>query len=58
MRIHSGPYLKDFELADEYRAGNFSIVRSVFLSLHSGLGIDTYSMSIDQNQRVLQKYWS
>ncbi len=42
------PCLEDFELADEYEAGNFSIERNIFLSLHSGLGIDTYPIGIDE----------
>lgn len=41
------PCLEDFELTKEYEAGNFSIERNVFLSLHSGLGIDTYPIGID-----------
>jgi len=44
------PCLEDFELADEYEKGNFSIERNIFLSLHSGLGIDTYPVAIDQNR--------
>jgi uncharacterized protein (UPF0210 family) len=44
------PCLEDFELADEYEKGNFSIERNIFLSLHSGLGIDTYPIGIDENQ--------
>ncbi|MDD5464597.1 MAG: DUF711 family protein [Candidatus Moranbacteria bacterium] len=43
------PCLEDFELADEYEKGNFSIERNIFLSLHSGLGIDTYPVGIDEN---------
>lgn len=49
------PCLEDFDLADEYEKGNFTIERSVYLSLHSGLGIDTYPIGIDENpERVLQ----
>ncbi|MEN8223195.1 MAG: DUF711 family protein [Acidobacteriota bacterium] len=49
------PCLEDFELADEYEAGNFSIERNIFLSLHSGLGIDTYPIAVDESpERVLQ----
>ena len=49
------PCLEDFELADEYEAGNFSIERNVYLSLHSGLGIDTYPIGIDENpERVME----
>jgi len=49
------PCLEDFELADEYEAGNFPIERNLFLSLHSGLGIDTYPIAKDESpERVLQ----
>ncbi|MCK4889170.1 MAG: DUF711 family protein, partial [Candidatus Aminicenantes bacterium] len=49
------PCLEDFELADEYESGNFSIERNLFLSLHSGLGIDTYPIAKDESaERVLQ----
>lgn len=49
------PCLEDFELADEYKKGNFSIERNLFLSLHSGLGIDTYPIGIDESpKRVLE----
>ena len=49
------PCLEDFVLADEYEAGNFSIERNLFLSLHSGLGIDTYPIGIDQDRtRVVE----
>jgi len=48
------PCLEDFELADEYEKGNFSIERNVYLSLHSGLGIDTYPMGIDEKpERII-----
>jgi hypothetical protein len=43
------PCLEDFELADEYENGEFSIERNIFLSLHSGLGIDTYPIGIDED---------
>ncbi|MCX6270371.1 MAG: DUF711 family protein [Bacteroidetes bacterium] len=43
------PCLEDFELADEYETGNFTIERNIFLSLHSGLGIDTYPIGIDED---------
>ncbi|MHC1707198.1 MAG: DUF711 family protein [Bacteroidales bacterium] len=43
------PCLEDFELAEEYEKGEFSIERNIFLSLHSGLGIDTYPVGIDEN---------
>jgi uncharacterized protein (UPF0210 family) len=49
------PCLEDFDLADEYKKGNFSIERNVYLSLHSGLGIDTYPIGIDEKpERVLE----
>lgn len=49
------PCLEDFELADEYNNGEFSIERNIFLSLHSGLGIDTYPIGIDENpERALE----
>jgi hypothetical protein len=43
------PCLEDFELADEYEKGNFSVERNIFLSLHSGLGIDTYPIGVDES---------
>ncbi len=43
------PCLEDFELASEYELGHFSIERNLFLSLHSGLGIDTYPIGINEN---------
>jgi hypothetical protein len=42
------PCLEDFELAAEYERGNFSIERNIYLSLHSGLGIDTYPVGLDE----------
>lgn len=49
------PCLEDFELAEEYERGNFSIERNIFISLHSGLGIDTYPIGIDESpQRVVE----
>lgn len=49
------PCLEDFELATEYATGNFSIERNVYLSLHSGLGIDTYPIGIDEKpERVVE----
>ncbi len=49
------PCTEDFELTLEYEAGNFSIERNVFLSLHSGLGIDTYPVGIDESpERILE----
>ena len=49
------PCLEDFELAEEYEQGTFSIERNIFLSLHSGLGIDTYPIGIDEpKERVFE----
>jgi hypothetical protein len=49
------PCLEDFVLADLYEAGQFSIERNIFLSLHSGLGIDTYPIGIDESpERILE----
>ena len=49
------PCLEDFELAEEYEQGNFSIERNIFLSLHSGLGIDTYPIGINEpKERVFE----
>lgn len=49
------PCLEDFELAREYENGNFTIERNIYLSLHSGLGIDTYPIGIDEDPyRVLE----
>lgn len=49
------PCLEDFELAEEYEAGNFPIERNIYLSFHSGLGIDTYPIGIDERpERVLE----
>ncbi len=45
------PCLEDFELAEEYEKGNFSIERNVYLSLHSGLGIDTYPIGTDEDPK-------
>lgn len=42
------PCLEDFELAEEYEKGKFSIERNIFLSLHSGLGVDTYPIGVDE----------
>lgn len=42
------PCLEDFELAEEYEQGNFSIERNTYLSLHSGLGLDTYPIGVDE----------
>ena len=49
------PCLEDAELASEYELGNFSLERNIYLSLHSGLGVDTYPIGIDEpSQRVLE----
>jgi hypothetical protein len=49
------PCLEDFDLADEYEQGRFSIERCVFLSLHSGLGIDSYPLGVDEDpDRILE----
>jgi uncharacterized protein (UPF0210 family) len=49
------PCLEDYELADEYENGNFSIERNLYLSLHSGVGIDVYPVGINQNrEKVLE----
>ncbi len=48
------PCLEDAALAEEYEAGNFTIERNLFLSMHCGLGIDTYPIGLDEDpQRVL-----
>lgn len=43
------PCLEDLELASEYEKGNFSLERNIYLSLHSGLGIDTYPIAVDED---------
>lgn len=49
------PCLEDFELAALYEKSEFSTERNLFLSLHSGVGIDTYPIGIDENaERLLQ----
>lgn len=49
------PCLEDFELAEEYEAGNFSIERNLFLALHCGMGIDTYPIGVDESpERILE----
>ena len=49
------PCTEDFELTAEYEAGSFSIERNIYLSLHSGLGIDTYPIGIDEKpERVIE----
>lgn len=44
------PCLEDFELAKEYEKGNFNIERNIYLSLHSGVGIDVYPIGINQKR--------
>lgn len=44
------PCLEDFDLADEYSKGSFTVERNIFLSLHSGLGIDTYPIGVDESK--------
>ena len=49
------PCLEDFELADEYEQGKFTIERCLFLSLHSGLGIDSYPVGVDErSERIAE----
>ncbi len=49
------PCLEDFELAKLYEEGEFSTERNLFLSLHCGVGIDTYPIGIDESpERLLQ----
>lgn len=49
------PCLEDFELAEEYEKGEFTVERNVYLSLHSGLGIDTYPIAFDEKiERVVE----
>ncbi|NLT36134.1 MAG: DUF711 family protein [Gaiellales bacterium] len=49
------PCLEDFELADEYQAGRFPLERNLFLSMHCGLGVDTYPVGVDEDpERVAQ----
>ncbi len=49
------PCLEDFDLASEYEKGEFDVERNIFLSLHSGLGIDTYPIGIDEDpSRVVE----
>lgn len=52
------PTLEDFDLADEYESGNFSIERNIYLSLHSGLGIDTYPIGIDESPKRIAEILS
>lgn len=45
------PCLEDFELANEYEEGNFPIERNIYLSLHSGVGIDTYPIGTNETSK-------
>jgi hypothetical protein len=47
------PCLEDFALATEYEAGDFSIERNVYLSLHCGLGIDTYPVGVNESSQKI-----
>jgi hypothetical protein len=47
------PCLEDFELAAEYAAGRFPVDRNLYLSLHCGLGIDTYPIGIDEHPQTV-----
>lgn len=49
------PCLEDAELSSEYEKGNFTTERNIYLSLHCGLGIDTYPLGTDESpERVLE----
>lgn len=49
------PCLEDFLLAEAYEEHEFSIERNIFLSLHSGLGVDVYPIGINERkERVLE----
>lgn len=49
------PCLEDFELAGEYESGNFSMERNLYLSLHCGLGVDTFPVGMDESpERILE----
>ena len=49
------PCLEDIDLAKEYEKGNFTIERNIYLSLHSGLGIDTYPIGVDEkSERIIE----
>jgi uncharacterized protein (UPF0210 family) len=43
------PCLEDFGLAAEYETGNFPVERNIYLALHSGLGLDTYPLGVDED---------
>jgi len=49
------PCVEDFSLAEAYEENEFSIERNIFLSLHSGLGIDVYPIGINEKkERVIE----
>lgn len=49
------PCLEDNDLAEEYEKGEFPVERNIYLSLHSGLGVDTYPVGMDESQeRILE----
>ncbi len=49
------PCLEDAGLANYYADGEFTLERNLFLSLHCGLGIDTYPIGTDEKpERVLE----
>lgn len=52
------PCLEDFALAQAYEENEFSIERNIFLSLHSGLGIDTYPIGINENKERVKEILS
>lgn len=47
------PCLEDFHLAEEYSNGNFSMERNIYLSMHSGLGVDTYPLGMDEDPAII-----
>jgi len=47
--------LEDFDLAAEYDQGRFPMEHCLYLALHSGLGIDSYPIGVDEDsQRVVE----
>jgi len=52
------PCLEDFSLAEAYEENEFSIERNIFLSLHSGLGIDTYPLGINEDRERVREILS
>lgn len=49
------PCLEDNDLAEEYEKGEFPVERNIYLSLHSGLGVDTYPVGMDEKpERILE----